>query len=168
MRSAGLVLVLVGLTGCAGAVSPGARGVGASPLGDSTASATRSAAPAESVLCIGANLNDVQLLGWLAANVDLAGEPWDKLFHEPPLTGPRAGVDTTRYVAFARQLAERTVVRIDTFADGSTAVVPFLQWEADSQAAFVERGWPCIVFDLCDPGECLCGAARWSFASEVP
>lgn len=164
MRALPLLLLLIG---CAGSSGSGALGGAQRPdPGDSGGSATRPAlrAPADTLLCIGANLTNSQVLAWLISNgYLLEGEPWDKLFHEPPMTGPRAGVDTTRYVAFFREIAMNTVAAWDSSLDSR---VPFSEWPADSQEAFVRREWRCGLFNLCGSDPCVCGAARWSFATQ--
>lgn len=166
MRAIPLLLLLVG---CAGSSGSGALGGAQRPdPGDSGGSATRPAllAPADTLLCIGSGLSSTQVLAWLISNgYPMEGEPWDKLFLEPPMTGPRAGVDTTRYVDFFRGMCERTVSSWDSTA---CRFVPFAEWPPDSQDAFAGREWRCGVFNLCDHGECLCSGTRWSFASEVP
>lgn len=143
------------ISGCAGA-APAVK-----PLGEPAA---RIAAPASSdTLCIGANLNHVQVLGWLATHGYLEGEPWTKLWHEPPMTGPRPGVDSTRYVDFFRGMCERTVSAWDS---AGCRFLPFAEWPADSQAAFLAREWRCGLFNQCDPEPCVCAGTRWAFETE--
>lgn len=144
------------ISGCAGA-APTAK-----PLGEPAA---RIAAPASSdtLLCIGSNLNHVQVLGWLATHGYLEGEPWTKIFFEPPMTGPRPGVDSTRYVDFFRGMCERTVSAWDS---AGCRFLPFADWPADSQAAFLAREWRCGLFNQCDPEPCVCAGTRWAFETE--
>lgn len=146
------------LAGCAGAPGPTAV-----VLGDSAAEAgasvqSRAAAP-DSILTIGANVRGITLLGWLADHGFIEGEPWAKLFSEPPMTGPRAGVDTTRYVDFFRQMCDRIVVSWDSTG---CQVMPFSSWPADSQVAFARREWRCGLFNQCgEAAECVCDGQRW-------
>lgn len=151
-----VLLILAQLSGCAGA-APAAK-----PLGEPAARMSAPASP-DSLLCIGANLNNVQVLGWLASHGYLQGEPWTKLFYEPPMTGPRPGVDSTRYVAFFREMCGRTVSCWDSVG---CRFLPFAEWPADSQAAFAAREWRCGLFNLCDPEPCLCAGTRWAFETE--
>lgn len=131
--------------------------------GDSGGSATQlRAAGAGDTLCIDRRLNALQVVAWLMANgFDVQEEPLSKLWSEPPMTGPRAGVDTTRYVDFFRVMASRTVVSYNP--DSAGVPIPFDSWPADSQTAFVLREWRCGLFNLCGPDTCVCGSARWVF-----
>lgn len=143
--------------------SPAADAVGGGAAGGDGRPAPRAAVEAVQAL------TDAQLLSILAGTGRLARDPWAKLFHEPPLTGPRPGVDTTRYVAFARGMAERTVVRYDPERP-DLPPVHFEDWPADSQAAFLAREWRCLAFNQCgragDP--CVCENQAWTVRKEIP
>lgn len=160
-----LALALVA-AGCAGAPGPPAV-----VLRDSAAAGApvqaRAAAASDSVLTIGANVRGVALLGWLAQHGFLEGEPWAKLFGEPPLTGPRAGVDSTRYVDFFLEMAREQVV----FFPDSLAHLAFgfSTLPADSQLAWARGNWRQGLFNERAAAEtCSCAGALWVVAAPGP
>lgn len=155
MRKREIILALVLLAGCAGS-----RDTGVVVLRDS---ATRPgpAAPSSELICIDPAATDIEILGWLANHGLLEGNPWEKLFVEPPLTGPRAGVDTSRYVDFFREQCAFVVVAYDS-AEGR--VIPFREWPPAEQEEFAEDNWRCGLFNQCLPvvGACECDGQRWN------
>lgn len=162
MRRLTLLSVLV--AGCAGAPGPTAVVSGDSAAAGAPVQA-RAAAAADSVLTIGAGVRGITLLGWLAGHGFLEGEPWEKLFLEPPLTGPRAGVDSTRYVDFFLEMAREQVV----FFPDSLAHLAFAfgTLPPDSQVAWARANWRQGLFNRRGASDtCACGSALWVVAGE--
>lgn len=133
--------------------------------GRALAPRTAAAAPAapDSILTIGANVRGIDLLGWLATHGYVSEYPFTKLFDNPPMTGPRAGVDSAAYVEFFRAMCVNQVVAYPDSLDRFR--IRFADWPADSQDAFVRREWRCGVFNQCVPVDaaCVCDGTVWKF-----
>lgn len=100
-------------------------------------------APARAEKCIADDATRVEVLGWLQVHGYLTGPPWTKLFENPPLTGPGAGVDSSLYVEFFRKIAHELAV---DQPDSTMPSIPFPSWSTAKQDSFVRENWRSWLF----------------------